>query len=155
MTYDLKEDIPEVALAATPNNRQQLFMRYFTAVLIDLVVLNLFSDYWEHVYFESFTVSLLAAVVLQILLQATLAIEHRVGLYFKNKSGNAAKVMRVFSAWLVLFSSKFIILYALNFLFGDSVMFTGPLHGVVAFIAVVVVILAAEELVARTYRALA
>ena len=61
----------------------------------------------------------------------------------------------MFFAWLVLFGSKFVILYAIDFAFGDAVYFGGPFHGVVVFIAVVVAILAAEEAVVRFYRALA
>ena len=38
--------------------------------------------------------------------------------------------------------------------FGDSVVFGGPLHGVVMLIAVLVTMLLAEEAVARLYRRL-
>ncbi|MFL2545923.1 MAG: hypothetical protein ACJ0SL_00935 [Candidatus Rariloculaceae bacterium] len=48
---------PEPALAHTPSTRQSLFLRYFTAILIDLVVLNLFTEYSEHVQIDSFTIS--------------------------------------------------------------------------------------------------
>ena len=63
-------------------------------------------------------------------------------------------VMRMLSAWGILFGSKFVILYALQFAFGDGVHFDGPLHGVVALILVLVVMLAAEEVFVRFYRAL-
>jgi hypothetical protein len=43
----------------------------------------------------------------------------------------------------------------IDFVFGDGVVFLGPLHGVVAFVVVVVVMLAAEELTVRFYRWLA
>ena len=33
----------------TPSPRQRAFMRYLTATLVDLVVLGLFAEYWEHV----------------------------------------------------------------------------------------------------------
>ncbi|MBO6564815.1 MAG: hypothetical protein JJ934_17085 [Pseudomonadales bacterium] len=148
-------EIPEVASANTSSNKQQVFLRYFTAILIDLVVLNLFAEYWEHVAIDSFTISLLAAVLLQILLKLTLMVEHQIGLFFKGKSGAMNKFLRVFLAWLVLFGSKFVILYAINFAFGDAVYFGGPFHGVAAFIAVVVAILASEEIVVRFYRTLA
>jgi hypothetical protein len=39
--------------------------------------------------------------------------------------------------------------------FGDEVAFAGPLHGVVAFFIVVVVMLAAGETVVRLYQRLA
>ncbi len=47
------------------STRQQLFTRYFTAVLVDLTVLNLISEYWDYVIINSFMISLLAAVLLQ------------------------------------------------------------------------------------------
>ncbi len=56
----------------TPSFKQRVFMRYFTAILVDLVVLLLFAEYWEHVYVSSFTIALLAAVLLQILLKVTI-----------------------------------------------------------------------------------
>jgi hypothetical protein len=143
------------ASAEVPSNKQRLFLRYFTAILIDLVVLNLFVEYSEHVVIDSFTISLLAALLLQVLLKATLAIEHWVAAYFNARQGGLAKFLRYFSAWLILFGSKFVILEALSFAFGDEVYFGGPLHGLVVLIAVVVTMLVAEEAVVRLYRRLA
>jgi hypothetical protein len=40
---------------------------------------------------------------------------------------------------------------AVDFAFGDALAFHGPLHGVVAFIAVIVLMLAAEEVAVRIY----
>jgi hypothetical protein len=60
----------------------------------------------------------------------------------------------LFFAWVVLFSSKFLILFAIDFVFGDAVLFGGLFHGVVVFIAVVVAILAGEELIVHFYRRL-
>ncbi len=54
-------------------------------LLVDLTVLNLFNEYWDFVYFEYFTISLLTAVLLQFLLQVTIAIEHRVRVTLKQK----------------------------------------------------------------------
>ncbi|QNK01392.1 hypothetical protein [Dyella telluris] len=140
--------------AEAPSNRQRLFVRYFTGVLIDLVVLNLFAEYWQHVYVDTFTTSLLAAIVLQVLLRATVAVEHKVGEYFAKKKGGFMRFLRFFCAWLVLFGSKFVILEAIAQLFGKDVHFTGPWHGLISLIVVVVVMLVAEELVVRLYRKL-
>ena len=71
------------ATAEMPSDRQRLFVRYLTGTLIDLVVLNLFAEYWDAVHVSNFTVSLLAAILLQILLKLTIAVEHQVALYFK------------------------------------------------------------------------
>ena len=143
------------ASAQSPSTSQKLFIRYFTAILIDLVVLNLFVEYSQYVVVHSFTISLLAAVLLQVLLKLTLAVEHRIAAYFNAKKGGFAKFMRYLSAWLVLFGSKFVILEALAFTFGTKVHFGGPIHGLVMLIVVVVVMLVAEEAVVRFFRRLA
>ena len=142
------------ATAEGPTDSQRLFVRYFTAVLIDLLVLNLFVEYSNKVSVDSFTTSLLAAVLLQILLKVTIAIEHRVGAYFKAKPGRLMTFLRYFCAWLVLFGSKFVILEALSFAFGDKVRFEGRFHGLLTLIVVVVVMLIAEEAIVRLYRRL-
>ncbi|MCP3895681.1 MAG: hypothetical protein GY706_13795, partial [Bacteroides sp.] len=83
------------------------------------------------------------------------ALERRVANYFNSKSGSMAKFLRWFCAWLILFGSKFVMLEAINLLFGDRVLFTGPLDGVIAFILVVVVMVVVEGIAARIYRSLA
>jgi len=142
------------ASAEGPTDSQRLFVRYFTAILIDLLVLNLFVEYSSKVSVDSFTTSLLAAILLQILLKVTIAIEHRVGAYFKAKPGRLMTFLRYFCAWLVLFGSKFVILEALSFAFGDKVRFEGRFHGLLTLIVVVVVMLVAEEVIVRIYRRL-
>ena len=117
------------ASTQAPSTGQRTFVRYFTAILIDLVVLNLFAEYSDRVAVDSFTVSLFAAVLLQILLKLTIALEHRVAAYFNAMQGGFARFVRYFSAWLILFGSKFVILEALSFAFGDSLRFTGAFHG--------------------------
>ena len=151
---NIEDDIPEVASASAPTTRQLLFIRYFTAILIDLAVLNLFDEYWERVSIDSFTISLLVALLLQVLLKLTLAIEHKVAGLFHGKEGMGAKVGRFTSAWIILFVSKLIILAVIDIIFGERVLFSGPHHGVLPFIVVVVVMLVAEELVTRFYRRL-
>ena len=99
---------------------------------------------------------MLAAVVLQLLLKATIAVEHRVAAYWKAKAKSGFNTfMRFFSAWLVLFGSKFVILEALSFAFADNVKFEGVFHGIVWLIIVVVTMVIIEELVVRFYRRLA
>jgi hypothetical protein len=143
------------ATADIPSDKQRRFMRYFTAILIDLVVLNLFAEYWDRVFVDTFTTSLLAAILLQILLKVTIAIEHWVIGLFKGKTGKFNTFLKYFLAWVVLFGSKFVILDALALTFGKNVHFDGRWHGLVPLIIVVVVMLVAEELVVRFYRKLA
>ena len=151
----MSTEIPGVAQALTPSTGQRLFLRYFTAILVDLVVLDVLAEYWERVVVDSFTISLFTAVLLQLLLKLTFAIEHRIATYFKSKEGATARALHFLVAWVVLFGSKFVILAAVDFAFGDWIHFHGAFHGAVAFIAVVVAMLAAEEGVVRFYRRLA
>lgn len=136
------------------NKRQRLFMRYFTAILIDLTVLNLFAEYWDRVVITSFTISLLAAVLLQLLLKLTVAVEHRVAAHFNARPGVMARVLRYASAWLILFLSKFVILGALHLAFGSEIHFVGAAHGIVPLLVVIVAMLAAEEITVRIYHRL-
>lgn len=143
------------ASANIPSDSQRRFMRYFTAILIDLVVLNLFAEYWDKVFVDTFTTSLLAAIVLQVLLKVTIAAEHWVIGLFKGKTGGFNTFLKYFCAWLILFGSKFVILEALSIAFGSKVKFEGVLHGIVWLIIVVVTMVIAEEVVVRIYRKLA
>lgn len=148
-------DILAPAAAQPISTRQGLFLRYFTAILIDLVVLNLFVEYSDRVIIDSFTVTIFAAVLLQVLLKLTLAIEHKLADFWNARTGGFARFMRYFSAWLVLFGSKFVILEAVNVFFGNSIDFVGRFDGLLVLIAVIVAMLLAEDLTVRFYRRLA
>ena len=139
-----------------PTDRQRLFLLFFTGTLVDLVVLGLFSDLASSkVYVDSFTTMLWAAILMQILLKATIVLEHRVLARFKGKTGAAWMGLKYFTAWLILFGSKFVILEALSLAFGHNVHFSGAFHGIVWLILVAFGMVIAEELVARLYRRLA
>ena len=70
-------------METVPTSRQKTVVRYLTATLVDLVVLCLFAEYWkDYVVISSFTIALLAAVLLQVLLKLTLLVEHKVAAYF-------------------------------------------------------------------------
>ena len=138
-----------------PSDRQRLFLRYFTGVLIDLAILGLFAEYWDAVHVSSFTVILLAAILLQFLLKLTIWVEHHVAVYFKARPGGFMKFMRYFGAWLVLFGSKFVILEALSLVFQGRVQFEGPFHGIIALIVVAITMVVVEEVFVRIYRKMA
>jgi len=143
------------ASVEAPSNKQRLFLRYYTGFLMDLVVLNLFAEYSSKVNVDTFTTSLWAAVLLQVLLKLTIIFEHKVLDWFKGRAGAWMTFLKYFSAWLILFGSKFVILEALAQAFGDKVQFLGIWHGIVTLIVVVVVMLVAEEIMVRVYRKLA
>ena len=138
-----------------PTDRQRLYLRYYTGVLIDLTLLNLFAEYWSDVKVSSFTISLLAAILLQFLLKLTIWVEHHVATWFKKHPGKLWTFMRYFGAWLVLFGSKFVILEALAIVFQGRVHFEGPVHGIIALIVVAITMVIVEELIVRLYRKMA
>jgi hypothetical protein len=141
---------------AVPSDRQRLFIRYYTGFLMDLVVLNLFAEYWSLVSVDTFTTSLWAALLLQVLLKATIALEHKAMDFFTARGGGGMNTfLKYFVAWLILFGSKFVILEALSMAFGTKVAFGGRWHGIITLIVVVVVMLVAEEIMVRVYRRLA
>lgn len=141
--------------AGSISNHQQIFARYILALLVNLTLLNLIDEFWNYVLIDSFSISLLTAILLASLLKLTLVIEHRMAMYFKSKSGLAFKIIRLFSTWAVIFIAKLLILEAISFAFGDSVVFSGPIHGLVSFIVVVTAILVAEQFIIKMYRSLA
>jgi hypothetical protein len=149
------DEICENVDAGPFSKRQQMFLRYTYLVLVDLTVLNLFDQYWDWVDIEFFSISLLAAILLQVLLQVTISIEHRIADYFKQKPGKWAVTTRVLVTIFIIIGSKFAILWAISVAFGDSVLFTGPKHGLVAFYAVVIAIVVTEQIFFKIYRSLA
>ena len=135
-----------------PTDRQRLTVYYLAAVLIDLVVLNLFNEFSGSVHIASFSWSLLAAILLQSFLKLTNAIMYQVNLFFSTRQGAVAKFLRLFIAWLVMFLSKFVILEAMDILLGDRVRFEGAMYGLVPLIVVITVMVIAEEAVVRLVR---
>ena len=133
------------------NTPQRLFVGYTLAVLIDLTILNLYNEFWGYVTISSFSVSLAAAVLLQLLLKLSISAEHKLANYFKSKDGVSPKILRGLSSYIILVGSKFVMLEAVNIAFGDSVVFSGPFNGVVAFFGVIFTILIAEIAVSKIY----
>ena len=134
--------------------KDQLFITYTLAVLVDLVVINLFNEYAAWVSIDSFTISLAAAILMQVLLKLTLMVEHWVSERLRQRNHAGSRLLHIVVVWFILFGSKFVILEIFNRVFGERVLFTGPWHGVVAFILLVVAILAAELAFGTTYRRL-
>ena len=142
------------ASADLPNTRQRLFVRYYVAITADLIVLNLLAQFWSKVEVSDYVSALITAVLLQLLLQGTLWVEHKAAQPFAGKTGTAAKLGRFFVAWFILFASKFVMLWIIGLVLGDAIVFHGALHGAVAFIVTVVCMVLAEEVLFRSFRAL-
>ena len=81
-------------------------------VFVYVVVLNLFIEYFPQVLSETFTLSLLTAVLLKGVLEVVIAAKNRVKDRFRQASTPLGKVVAGFLLWMVLFGSKFLVLEA-------------------------------------------
>ena len=98
------------------NKSLMVFFSWTKDILIYVIVLNFFVEYNPLMIIDSFTLSIFTAILLKILLDLILKLEHKVVDVFK-----ANKVLRIFFVWLILFGSKFLILEFVNFVFGEHV----------------------------------
>jgi len=116
----VKEKLTE-ARTVTITRAQEVYASWYIDVLIYTVVLNLFSEYSEHVRIDSFTISILTALLLKLMLVFLERIEDRVHEYFGEKEGTWPKVLNVVISVTLLIVGKLFILEAVNFVFGDRV----------------------------------
>ena len=116
MSSDEKSNV-----ASPPANSQLIFASWTKDILIYIIVLNLFVEYNPVIVIDSFTISIFTAILLKVLLEVIVWFEHKVAEFFKSRPGPFSKFLRVFFTWIILFLSKFIILEAVDLVFGDHV----------------------------------
>ncbi len=90
-------------------------------VFVYVVVLNVAVQFLPRVISETFTLSLLTAVLLKVVLEAVVTAKDRVKTRFKAASTALGKGTSLLVLWLVLVGSKFVVLEVVNLLFGDRV----------------------------------
>ena len=100
---------------------QQRFLSWASDVLVYIVVLNLFVEFVDAIVIESFWISILTAVLLQALLSMVVGIEHNVGAFFERLGGTWSRIAELTAKFLILFTSKLLILEIVDFVFGDEV----------------------------------
>jgi len=137
-----KYDANEKPVAAIPTRRQMIFASWTKDVLIYIIVLNLFVEFNSKIIIDSFTISIFTAILLKILLEVILKLEHTVSERFKSY-----RALRIFLVWLVLFGSKFLILEVVDLVFGDHV----ELGKFLDVILLVIALMVAREVFQRIY----
>jgi len=105
----------------TITGKQEIFFSWTSDVLIYTVVLNLFVEHVDAVVIDSFTISILTAVLLKVLLDVVMRVEHHVHSYFAGKEGAFFRAAGAVSLFAILFLGKLFILEVVNFVFGDHV----------------------------------
>ena len=114
-------------------------------VFVYVVVLNLFVEYLPRVISETFTLSLLTAVLLKGVLEIVVAAKNRVKARFRQASTPMGKVVAAVLLWVVLFGSKFLVLEVVALVFRDRV----SLGGFFSVTAVILVLLVSRAVVRR------
>lgn len=130
----------------TVTRAQDRFRSWAVDILIYTLVLNLFVEYSSAVVIDSFTISILTAAVLKVILDALTAVEHRV----RSRLGRFSSVLSLLATWLVVFLSKFVILEIIDVIFGEHV----ELGGFILVAILVVTMMLVREVTVRVYRAL-
>lgn len=130
--------------------KQRLFTEMLAGALIYSVVLGFFNDYTDILYTSSYSVTFMAALLMQALVFPTFRLKARIARWFKPKPGRKPKIAMVLSVWAVMFFSKFVFLAALNFAFGESI----EIRGFVGLVAIIVSATVLTKLTALAYKKL-
>lgn len=128
-----------MAKSLTHSPRQQFFETMFVGTLIYAVVLGFFNDYTNILSTSSYSVTFALAVVMQILTYLTFRLKDVVAAWFKDKPGKVAKVGLVFGVWFVMFTSKFVFLAVIEWVFSSEVKVSGFIGLLIVIIAMTVV----------------
>jgi hypothetical protein len=120
------------------NPRQLLFKELFVGTLIYTIVLGFFDDYTSIVEATSFSYVFLAAIVLEVLTCGAVALKDAIVGHLRHRGTRRATVVMAVGVWFVLFSSKFVFIWAIDLVFGEDVNING-FFGVFAVALVVTV----------------
>jgi hypothetical protein len=94
-------------------------------VFVYVVVLNLAVEYVPSVITEGFTLSLLTALLLKVVLEVVIHLKGRIVVRLRAATSRPAKVAIAMGFWVVAAGSKFVVLKLEDILFGDAVSLGG------------------------------
>jgi hypothetical protein len=94
-------------------------------VFVYVVVLNLAIEYLPAVLSESFTLSLLTAVLHKVALELVLLLKGRVLARFRAATSRRGRVAAAAALWVVAAGSKLVVLALVDVVFGDAVSLGG------------------------------
>ena len=102
-------------------------------VFVYIVVLNLAIEYVPSVISESFTLSILTAILLKLALEVVIAFKTLILTRFKGTSVARQKALWAAALWVLAAGSKILVLELVALVFGDAVSLGGfiPVTGLV------------------------
>lgn len=137
-------------MSAPAENRGVAAAMGLVDVLVYLVVLGLFVQFLPGVISESFSLTLLTAVLMKLVLEGVMAVKKAVVRRIKGAVSIAERAVFVVTLVLVLPGSKFLVLWLTKLVFGSSVV----LGGFFAVTGLVVTLMVARGLVRWVFRIL-
>lgn len=129
------------------NSKQLLFKDFFVATLIYAIVLGFLNDYTSIVYAKSFSTIFFAAFVLQALTHLTFLLKYKIVNWLKNRQGLIYKIAMLFFVWLVMFTSKFVLIWVIDLFFGNSI----NINGFFGILIIVVTVIAIHKLADKIF----
>jgi len=143
--YSVENLLGARLMTITPS--QGVFISWVTDILVYIIVLNLFDEFFnDHIHFGSFWISILAAILFKILLVIVGKVEHRV--HHSLKSGGH-EIAALVGAYLVLFFGKLAIIRIINSLFEEVHM-----HGLLYEVAMILTMIIASIVIWKIFDAL-
>lgn len=120
-------------------------------VLVYVVVLNLAIEFFPSVISETFTLSLLTAVLLKVVLELVLLVKNAIKRRLRSASKVGERILAVATLLVVLPASKLVVLELVALIFGDSVQL-GGFFLVTGLIVVLMLARGGVRLIFRDYR---
>lgn len=134
----------------TFTSKQLLFQEIFIGTLIYTVILGLFNDYTSIVYAKSFSTILFSATILELLTYLAFLLKKKKIAKLKDRTGLLNKVIMFFCVWFIMFSSKFIFVWALDLIIGSHI----NINGFFGILAVVLGVTITQKLAYRIFNKL-
>lgn len=113
-------------------------------------MLHLFVEFSNTIIVDSFTISILTAVLLTALLHIIVGLEHHVSEFFAQRDGTIYTILGYVTTFTILFLSKSAILEIVNFVFGDRV----ELGHFIDVLVLIIAMMIAPAIADRTFYAL-
>ncbi|MEI7690391.1 MAG: hypothetical protein WCI63_02090 [bacterium] len=129
------------------NSRQELFRNMLVGTLLYSVVLGFFNDYTNILHTGTYSTTFLMAIVMQILTYLTYKVKDKFVDWLNNRKNHKSKVLLVFGVWLIIFLSKFVFLWVIEFVFFGTV----EISGFLGLLLMVVILTIAQKLVEIVY----
>ncbi|HET9661753.1 MAG TPA: hypothetical protein VFP05_15605 [Thermomicrobiales bacterium] len=115
------------------SRNQLVFAEVLTGFLIYVLVLGLFDDYTDWVSATSFSTIVFASVVLEALTFLTFLFKDWWIGWWTRRRGELPRAHKLLAMWPIMFFSKFVFLWALDWAFGSNFAVSG-------FVAIMIVI---------------